>query len=462
MQNISRRSLLASPILLGGFGSASAAMSQEGKEPHFFLQILIEDGLDSLYLFDSRPKIFTAAGKIANYAKDEAFLWEGAAGGRCWASPLVKPLQEFKSRLAIVNGIVMPPGFLGHEQNVNSLLTANPFGGKYFAPLLSTSSMPLPFVGIGPLGSATLSNRSEALVLDSRTANTLAARAGTKAAGQPDAAWRRFLGDRAKNCAQGPGAFSKGCAAYAQSLEKSRALATSLSATGVSFEPSASDLEKRVSVALSYFRNNLSRTALVAYSADSTVDTHAPADAARSEETYRLLNAEIAAVLKLLEKTPFDAVRGLSMLDVTTVMISTEFSRTHMQMGKTVETTGTDHNPFGNMAIFCGKGIRGDLVLGATDLDVLDEHSNFGPVSNAHKKVDAKNFNRIGKVFDFARQETSQILPEEFKLDDYITMPSIMNTMMAGFGVGQGSWLSNETRTSVESKPAGIISRLLR
>ena len=462
MQALSRRSLLVSPLILGGFGAAMNAFSEEGgtQNPHFFLQILIESGMDSLYLFDARPKIFTAAGRIANFAKDDAFLWEGAAGGRCWASALAKPFESFKSRLAIVNGVFMPAGFEGHEQNVNSALTANPFGGNYFGSQLTAGGTPLPFVGLGGL-KATLSNRSSALILDSETANQLASNAQKKAGGGRIPSWRQVVGERARACGQGAGALAQGCLAYADGLDKAGSLAADLGRTGVTFRPEASDLEKRTGVALSYFRNRLTRTALITYTPNKVLDTHAPADAARAQETFEDLNASILATLKLLQETPFDAASGVSMLDVTTVMICSEFSRTHMQAGKTVETTGTDHNALSNMVLLCGKGIRGDLVVGASDLDVLNEDKTFAAVSAAHNRIDPEHFKRMGKVFDYAKQESSAALPEEFKPDDYITIPTIMNTLLSGFGAPKSSWLSNDTRARDDSKPAAIISRLL-
>ena len=70
----------------------------------------------------------------------------------------------------------------------------------------------------------------------------------------------------------------------------------------------------------------------------------------------------IAALLKGLNDTPFDAKR--SMFDVTTVMVASEFGRTMRALDMPIDQTGTNHNQFSNSILIGGKGIRAGMVIG--------------------------------------------------------------------------------------------------
>jgi hypothetical protein len=54
--------------------------------------------------------------------------------------------------------------------------------------------------------------------------------------------------------------------------------------------------------------------------------------------------------------TPFDQTHNYH--DVTTVLVSSEFSRTLRQRDRPIDATGTDHNPYCNSLLVAGKEIR--------------------------------------------------------------------------------------------------------
>ena len=56
------------------------------------------------------------------------------------------------------------------------------------------------------------------------------------------------------------------------------------------------------------------------------------------------------------------------MFDVTTVMVASEFGRTLRAPDAPIDNTGTNHNQFSNSILLGGKGIRGGMVIGASDL----------------------------------------------------------------------------------------------
>lgn len=459
--HLSRRDLLQAGFAIAATGFTRGLQAQGSRRPHFFLQVVIPGGADNLYLFDSRPLLFTGAGKIANYAGAEPTLWEGARGGRCFASPFASALKPYKNRLAVVNGIHMPPGFEGHEQNVNALLSANPFGGKYFGPFLAQAGRPLDFFSLGSLSGTNISNKERSLTMRADIAPGLADKAAQVSQVGREPPWRQWVSARAKACGGAEGMVAEGCRGYRDGLLASQALAQKMAKTKVAFAAGDSALIKSVKVAFQYFLEGIADVGLVALDEDF-FDAHAAKDAAKSPEIFTKLCQDLASLFEALVKTPFDAARGLNMMDVTTVMISSEFARTHGQRDKAVDKTGTDHNPQSNMVILAGRGIQGDLVVGESDCDSLGADGNFANISAAHKSLDRSLLKKMGKPFNFDAGAISTELPTEYKLDHYISMASVINTVLSGFSVPDDAWLTNDpSRQGGDKKLARPIPKLL-
>lgn len=459
--HLSRRDLLQAGVALAATGFTRRLSAQGSSSPHFFLQVVMPGGADNLYMFDSRPLAFKAAGRVANYASSDPSVWEGTNGGRCLASPFADALKPYKNRLAIVNGVHMPPGFEGHDQNVNALLSANPFGGKYFGPFLASSGRPLDFVSLGSLFGANVSNKERSLTMSARIAPGLADKAAQVGQTTGESPWRQWVSARANACGAGDGMLSEGCRGYRDGLLASQALAQKLTKTKVEFGADEPEIIKGAKVAFKYFTEGVADVCLVV--ADGfDFDTHAETDAAKSPELFTKLFQDLAGLFEALVKTPFDAANGLSMLDVTTVMISSEFSRTHGQSGKPSDKTGTDHNPQSNMVLLAGKGIKGDIVVGESDLDALGADGNFTNVSGAHKSLDSGLLKRMGKPYNFDTGAASSELPAEYKLDNYISAASVINTVLSGFGVAKDAWVTNDpSRQGGEKVPAKPLQKIL-
>jgi hypothetical protein len=77
-----------------------------------------------------------------------------------------------------------------------------------------------------------------------------------------------------------------------------------------------------------------------------------------------------------------------------------------------------------------GKGIRGGLVVGASDLE-----NERAMASKAHLSVDPLLEKAVGRPFDFAAFKPRPDLPEAFDVRDYLTVGSVINTLYALFGV---------------------------
>jgi hypothetical protein len=441
---MSRREVLFKSLGLPFLSTLPASLLARNRDdPHFFMQIVLEEGYDSLYMFDSRPLSFTAAGKIAHFTQSEPELWEGLNGGKAFVASSFNRLRSFEHLYSVINGVHMPLGFDGHDENVKALFSANPFGGTYFATSLSTNSKPLDYVKIALITPDGIINNQNSLALNPDVANTLAeqaARLMTDSGTVPEP-WSKWAVTRAKECAKGSGMFSNGCQRFYSSIESYPELARRLANTQVEPDGEKSDLEKAVQVGIKYFKAGISNSALIGRFGNG-FDTHSPAEAKESHGLFITLADELARVFELLRGTPFDHQR--SMLDVTTVMIGSEFNRTHLQTNKAVDESGTDHNPLGNSIILAGKGVRPGMVVGATDLDQLDGNQ-FKQVSKAHLSQDEKLFMRIGKAFDFAEQKPMDVLMDVYRREDYITIESVINTINQIFGVKKDQWLTHQS-----------------
>jgi hypothetical protein len=117
-------------------------------------------------------------------------------------------------------------------------------------------------------------------------------------------------------------------------------------------------------------------------------------------------------------------------MDVTTVMVTSEFGRTMRAPDMPIEATGTNHNQYSNTILLGGKGIKGDLVIGESDFRNVDE-----AVSKAHLAVDPVLEKTMGRPFDFASLSSRKDLPENFDVNDYLTIGSVINTVYSRFNV---------------------------
>jgi uncharacterized protein (DUF1501 family) len=85
------------------------------------------------------------------------------------------------------------------------------------------------------------------------------------------------------------------------------------------------------------------------------LDSHDVNTAKDQPNLYNLVADDLVDIFQYLVDTPYDSKRSL--FDVTTVMVTSEFSRTMRQDKKKIDETGTDHNPLNNTVLLAGKGI---------------------------------------------------------------------------------------------------------
>ncbi|MGB0085979.1 MAG: DUF1501 domain-containing protein [Rhodomicrobiaceae bacterium] len=417
----------------GFLGHADAAALAE--DPHFFLMIILNGGADPSYMFDARPLAMTAAGKIQNYLGKDPAPWAGHNDVSAAATSLVKPLAPFRDRFSVMNGVVMTPSFDGHAQNMNFLFTGDPFGGDSFIPYLNlpeTGRKPDAVDAIVPAErvSFTAVNQSGVIPLVPKILRGLPEQLRQLPPAHVQDPLTAFVRSRMDAVAQGNGSISQGSDLMLTALDNSPAVHRKLAAL-VPTNPDQSLEKQSVALIAECFRLSLSRAAI--YVLPEHFDVHAPDLAKGQPKLFGLALAKVAALMKGLVDTPYDTKR--SMFDVTTVMIASEFGRTMRAPDMPIDATGTNHNQYSNSILLGGKGVKGGMVIGASDMANVSS-----AVSKAHIAVDPVLEKTLGMPFDFKTMRSRGDLPDAFEITDYLTVGSVINTVYALFGVPEAHY----------------------
>ena len=196
-------------------------------------------------------------------------------------------------------------------------------------------------------------------------------------------------------------------------------------------DPAGSAEDQSVSLIAQCFRLGIARSAV--YLLPEDFDVHSPELARKQPRMFATAMDRLVALFDGLIETPYDAKRSL--LDVTTVMVASEFSRTLRSPDAPIDNTGTNHNSYCNTFLLGGKGVRPGLVVGASDL--ADEQSVPSP---AHLSLDPKLEKAMGRPFDFQKLQPRADNPQVFDIRDYLTVGSVVNTVYSLFGVPQARW----------------------
>lgn len=455
----SRRQILS--FGLGGAASlyfpgsafpAQASTEAMADDPHFFLMIVLKGGADTSYMFDARPLGMTEAGRIQNYLGTEPLPWEGRNGTVAAASSLTKPLLPHRDRFSILNGIIMTPRFDGHQQNMNFLFTGDPFGGNSFIPHLN-----LPAKGRDPGAvdaivptenpEADVANHSGVIPLEPKILKGLPEQLRQLPPAHADDPVTSFVLSRLDAAAKGDGTISEGARLMRKALETSPEVHRKLASLSAA-DPKLSIEQQSVALIAECFRLSLSRSAI--YVLPEMFDVHAAEQAKAQPKLFSGVIGKVAALFKELIETPYDNKR--SMLDVTTVMVASEFGRSMRAPNLPITATGTNHNQYSNSILLGGKGINNGLVIGASDSESVD-----AKISKAHLAIDPTLEKTIGKPFDYTAMRSRDDLPEVFTITDYLTIGSAINTVYSLFGVPKDLY----RESGRDLGPAPILRQLL-
>ena len=420
----------AGVLMLPRWARATGASAANPFTDRFFLQVFLQGGADSSYLFDARPLAMTKAGIIQNYNSAENIPYQGKKGGTCLRSPLTEPLMAYKDYFSVLNGVWMSTEFQGHPQTVNFAFTGDGLGGPCFLPDLAQANAEataIDTVQNGTLNGATMTNTQAMVPLDPQAMGSL----NGKLTQLPDLNTSTELGGyvRKRLSANAPReevCFSEASKQMLAGFDQTASLKKKLLAIN---PPSSQPSIRKPNLSSSWvklFQNRVARTALWVY--QGVYDTHGFDQATAQPKLFSKTVGQLARIFKALKETPYDPKRSL--LDVTTVMVATEFNRTLRQTNQPFNKTGTDHNPLGNSILIGGAGVKGGQVFGATDYVAAGE-----TLSPVHLQFDRTSVQLLGRPFDFQTMKSRTDLPSTYAVTDYLNVASVINTVYSLFGV---------------------------
>jgi uncharacterized protein (DUF1501 family) len=398
--------------------------------PRFLLNIVASGGLDNTMMFDARPMAMTAAGKIHNPLAADPMQWVGTNGQTALSASTASNLYAVRDRFSVVNGVVMSTTFDGHDQNTNLFLAGNPFGGTSFnTDLNADSSAPLDYVRLGEVFGATLQD-GRTIPLTEPALKQLVA--GVSSLDGLSPSLDDFLASESGKLGNDTERFGAGVVALDAANGSSKELQRRIKSIQLGNEQVL--LDQQLAVIREVFRLDIARGAMLAIDGnDLFFDNHAAAAAKAQGPSFTELSRRLARVFDYLATTPFDGSHSL--IDVTTVVVGTEFGRTMRQVGMPIDNTGTDHNPLSNSILVGGAGIKGGQVIGASDFQTADE-----VLSGAHQALDPMGVKVMGRPFDFQAGTPRSDLPATFVASDYLQIASVINTVYSLFGVDQSKW----------------------
>lgn len=190
---------------------------------------------------------------------------------------------------------------------------------------------------------------------------------------------------------------------------------------------------KQVSLALAGLGSGYLKMAQVDMVNDAELDTHG-SHRARHIPTLTAAFDHISKIIKFMKETPYklDPNAKKSLFDMTTVVITSEFSRTTYVEGY----DGTSHNQYNNSCILFGSNVRGGTLIGESQIYKKSENKAYDQECLYH-----------ASPFDFqtqkalSRQEIGKTplanigICKPGRCFDYIYPETIWRTIAAQYGV---------------------------
>lgn len=343
-----RRTFLKNGLLLTGAAYASQFMLPQRvfasgmARPQFFLQITISGGWHTSLSVDPWIKAARPSEKDAfiEYRADE-ILKEG----NLFLGPAMQSMRSFAPQMNIINGIYMSSTDSGHIANEVYMHSGS--GTGHYGALVVEHELVDQEYPLGVLTNALVYSGGSA-VTSSQVAilENLSPAADTSSPfDNPDSPVVKAQKVLTEN---------------AQKITDFNQARKNLQSQGIALTYSHS-------IALAY-RYGLAANAYLSL-ATGNLDTHASHEYAHKEVQTQSWD-QVAELLNAFKQVEWES--GVSMYDLTTFYITSEFSRTPALNA----AKGTDHNPLNNSAVIIGPGFKGNTTFGASRLVTGAESAN--------------------------------------------------------------------------------------
>lgn len=360
----------------------------------FFVTIVMEGAWDvslslNPYLLSQRP---AESEFFIEYTQDQLLPW-----GRSALGPAMEPLLSHFKDISVVNGIFMSTNDNGHESLRSYALSGDVSNER--ANFAQEVVETLPQDQFGVLTETTISTGLRA------NHSTDFYIAHSSLSGQED-----LLADSFVELAQS-GILVK--VKEAQNNGKKISVASSLFSELSAKYPSPGNPVNAPVIAASSFKAGLSRAAVFRPALDlDSHDNHPNDHMNEQQKGWKYVNE----IFNLFKNVEYKA--GQSLFDVTTFMVTSEFCRTPaLNTAK-----GKDHNPWTNSALLAGRGIKGEVSVGDSQL-----------VMRAQSKQGIPYL--VGLSYDFETQRVIESRNVLTSNSDAILPQNILRTLTEAMGL---------------------------
>lgn len=336
---LTRRNFLQSALGLLSYQLLPSISLGQGLRPHNLLFLELEGGWDTSlatdpWLSDRRPD---EKSYFIEYTTNELIPFQNSFVG-----PAMKPLQAYFDRLTIINGIYISANDNGHEAAKIYMESGN---GQGEYPHLATEADLYKFKS--PMGTA---------------AGVSVYRGPTNRAILDVESVRQAKAIKTLHSVAIENQKSTDLTVALSNLEQHREAIEKFNKSVSGQGQNLADLD----VVISLFKSGLCRTAVLRprMDPDVSLDTHAQHENAHKTALEGLLG-RVSQILDRLKETPSSYEQGQSLLDETTVVIFSEFTRTPALNS----SRGKDHNPQSNSLMILGPQFRPGKIGAARLVD---------------------------------------------------------------------------------------------
>lgn len=426
-----KKTLLSSSVLLASkFDNNLLAQTlmnanTNSEDPHLLLVLRINGGWDTLMTFDCRTKEEYTSSKFTN---SEFFAFDNRFGskkhGDCYLGNVFAPMYPYLDDMAIVNGLMMNYGNSVHEINRAYMTSGNQDSSSNFATFTLAQAL-----SKGNTHRVAYRMEYEPLLDGGYSQKVAAANLTSYKANQTDP-YQSLITDEDEISS-----FQKNILMENSKEQKSiESMVTYIEQLTKEINPS-SEGHKQASYAIAGLASGFLKSAQIDFVNDGELDTHS-GHQSRQNSTLTSAFTTLAKLIAWMKKTPYknDPSIKKSVFDVTTILITSEFSRTAWPEGG----DGTSHNQFNNSCLLLGKNVNGGKVIGKSEVYKASEITSGGYNSMYHAApFDFKAQKALSKM-DYKKIDTELFgvcKGEQPDCLNYIFPETIWRTIAYNFGV---------------------------
>lgn len=340
-------------------GRSAFSVPNLSSDPHLFLMLRTSGGMDATLGLDPqvRSPDATESDLFLEYRPEDIISIADLKLG-----PTAKPLVPFAKKCAVLNGLMMRRD-AGHDSLIQYMATGKGDGSAAYLPVELAASF-----GAGPYGVFF----TEPIYTGSRNVILTT----------PQDIFNEGEGPRLSQMLKplDPNKEKTSLLALAlRNVISGEITAEKLIKTLAEVKKVHPNLSMEIQALLSAFISGASQQGLLDIALEGNLDTHADHEKVHFDLQTQVWQ-KVADIFSLFEKTPF---HNGSLMDYTTFMVISEFSRTPFLNG----AKGKDHNTDTNSVLLAGKGIQGGKTVGSSRV-ITAKKSNTGTPLHIATAVD--------------------------------------------------------------------------